>query len=667
MLSIEKAELPEFQELLEEAKNRISEYYPTWTNFNPADSGMAILELFAYMTEMQQFHAEQIGASHKIAFLHLLGLIPTGLQAARVYAEARGAGGPFYIPQGMKAATGGMIWESEWSVPIEPALQIEKTEFPLYPFGEFPAENSVYELCLSKNLEKGHSYTIYFDVAEPYPVKRNPMEGKEFLPLVHFALEYFDGRVYQTCRLLKDETFGLLQSGFVQFRLGSSMKKKDGKYVLRLCARGEYDTAPLLHQISFHMLPLVQKDTRVECRKYRLSLWKEDSYCLLVDAWNTVHGDSMAYRMEGEGLRRLRRFTTDVSNGMRYFIFAAEEFGIAEQAPLVCLRSVQEGYSPDLFSYEADGSPNQSFFLPDRNILGAEFALWIEEEKDYYVSWKRVIDFAAAGEGERCYVLEEERGLLRFGDGRRGRAPIGRIEITGYALCAGQSGNMQKKQILSYVHEMGHGYLYNPLPGRGGKNPESLEDCIHRYLEEKREVKRAVTAEDYEELIRQTPGLRIKRLKVFQGAGGDNCFEVAVQPYTNGNRILRKDYYQRNILAFMEKKKLLGTGLIIRKTEYIGITLQLEVMIKSRFPEAEGIIRKAIQEYFDTRMGFGERIVYSRLYAYIDSLAETAGIRELSIYTSGHGIMKEENGDIRFPPNRIAYLENLEIRYLRKN
>ena len=176
-----------------------------------------------------------------------------------------------------------------------------------------------------------------------------------------------------------------------------------------------------------------------------------------------------------------------------------------------------------------------------------------------------------------------------------------------------------------------------------------------------------MTVEDYEALIKQTPGLRIKRLKVFQGVGGDNCFEVAIQPYTNGNRILKKDYYQRNILAFMEKKKLLGTGLIIRKTEYIGITLQLEVMIKSRFPEAEAIVREAIQEYFDTRMGFGERIVYSRLYAYIDSLAETAGIRELSVYTSGHGIIKEENGDICFPPNRIAYLENLEIRYLRKD
>lgn len=667
MLSIEKEELPKFQELLEEAKDKISKYYPTWTNFNPADSGMAILELFAYMTEMQQFHAEQIGASHKIAFLHLLGFSPTGIQAARVYAEAREAGNPFYIQQGMKAEAGGMIWESEFSVHLEPALKIEETEFPLFPFGEFPAEDSVYELCLSKDLEKGHNYTIYFDVAEPYPVKRNPIERKGFLPLVRFSMEYFDGRAYQSCQVLKDETFGLLQSGFIQFRLESSMQKKNGKYVLRLCARGEYDTAPLLNQISFHMLPLIQKDTRVECRKYRLLPWREHYYCLLVDVWNAVYGDCLAYRIEGEGVRRLYRFTTDVSGGMRYFIFAAEEFGALQDPPRIYLRSVQAGYSPDLFSYEADGSPDQSFFLPDRNILGEEFALWIEEEKDYYVPWKRVVDFAAAGEGERCYVLEEERGLLRFGDGRRGRAPLGRIEITGYALCAGQSGNIQKKQVLNYVHEMGHGYLYNPLPGSGGKDPESLEDCIHRYLEERQEIKRAVTAEDYEALIRQTPGLRIKRLKVFQGVGGDNCFEVAVQPYTNGNRILKRDYYQRNILAFMEKKKLLGTGLIIRKTEYIGITLQLEVMVKSRFPEAEAIVRKAIQEYFDTRMGFGERIVYSRLYAYIDSLAETAGIRELSVYTSGHGIIKEENGDIRFPPNRIAYLEDLEIRYLHRD
>lgn len=667
MLLTEKAESPKFQELIEEAKDKISKYYPAWTNFNPADSGMAILELFAYMTEIQQFHAEQIGVSHKLAFLHLLGVTPAGLQAARVYAEAREAGSSFHIPRGMKAAVGGMIWESEWSVPMEPALKVIGTEFPFYPFGEFPTENPVYELCLSKSLEKGQNYTIYFDVAEAYPVGRNPMERGEYLPLVHFALEYFDGEAFRTCRLLKDETFGLLQSGFVQFRLESSMRRSDGKYVLRLCARGEYDTAPILRQISFQMLPLIQKDTRIECRKYRLLPWKGDSYCLLVDTWNAIYGENMVYRMEGEGLRRICRFTTDVSQGLRYFIFPAEEFGIMKGAPFVYLRSVQAGYSPDLFSCEADGSPNLSFFLPDQNILGSEFVLWVEEEKEHYIPWKRVVDFAAAGEGERCYVLEEERGLLRFGDGRRGRIPIGQIEIVAYALCAGRAGNVQKEQVFRYVYDIGQGYLYNPLSGSGGKNPESLEDCMQRYLAEKQKVKRAVTAEDYEALIRQTPGLRIRRLKVFQGIGGDNCFEVAVQPYTNGNRIMKKNYYQRNILAFMEKKKLLGTGLIIRKTEYIGIGIQLEVLIKSRFLEAEEIVRKAMQEYFDTRIGFGERIVYSRLYAYIDSLAETDGIRELSVYTGGHSIMKEENGDICLQPNQIAYLEDLEIRYLHKD
>lgn len=667
MLLSRKQETAGFQELLETAKLKINEYYPAWSNFNPADSGMAILELFAYMTELQQFHAEQLGESHKMAFLHLLGMKPENLQPAKLYAEARGMGKSRYLPAGTKIEAGGMVWESELPVYLDSGLKLAETEkMPLYPFGESPAEDVVCELCLTGNLKEAYTYMMYFDVADEYSLKRNPIVQEDFLPLVNFSLEYFDGTDYQPCQLLLDETFGLLQSGFVQFRTGGVMKKKEGKYLLRLHAKGEYDTAPLLKQISFHMVPLIQRDTRVESREYLLSPWGDKFYWLAVDSWNAVHGNNFVYRMEHGKAHRLRRFMTDISNGLRYFVFAAEELGAGEEAPSVRLVSVQEGYSPEQFSFEADGTPNQCFYLPDKNILGSEFTLWIEEEEGRYVSWKQVADLAA-GEGERCYVLEEETGLLRFGDGKNGLRPAGRIEITGYALCTGRLGNIQKKQKLHYVHEMGQEYFYNPLPGTGGKDPETVENCISRYLDAWKEPKRAVTIEDYEYLIGRTPGLRIKKVKVFQGVGGDNCFEAAIQPYTNGGRILKKNFYQRNIMAFMEKKKLLGTGLIIRKTEYIGLTLQLEVMVKNRFLEAETTVKESVQEYFDTHMDFGETMVYSRLYAYIDSMPETAGIRELSIYTGERGVIREDNGDIRFPPNGIAYLEHAEIRCIRKN
>ena len=42
----------QFTDLMEEALALIPTYAPEWTNHNPADPGITLLELFAYLTEM---------------------------------------------------------------------------------------------------------------------------------------------------------------------------------------------------------------------------------------------------------------------------------------------------------------------------------------------------------------------------------------------------------------------------------------------------------------------------------------------------------------------------------------------------------------------------------------------------------------------------------------
>ncbi len=660
VLTLEEQELPEFQEIMAEAKEKISGLYPLWTNYNPADSGMAILELFAYMTELQQFHAGQFGPSHKLAFLNLLGTAPRGLVPARVYAENRGFGKPFFLLAGTKTLVGGLVWEAEKTIFMDSNAQLEGVEFPFYPFGETPEFLSVYELGLKGKLSNGCIYTLYFDLADDYPVKRNPIREDVFLPLVRLRLEFYDGTKYQNCEVIEDGTFGLLKTGFVRFTLPEEIKEQDGKYKLRLCIAGEYDTAPLLNGISFHMAPFVQKDTKIESNEYALIPDGPDFYEALADSWYAVFGETKAYKKEGEGFRRLYRYSSYFAEGMRRFVFEADELGDMEKLPEVRLVSRGQNQPAELV-FEADGCPNQEFFLPDKNILGSCFSLWVEEKKDYFVPWRRVVDFAEAGSGERCYCLDEQHGILKFGDGLQGRTPSGKIEITGYALCEGRAGNMQKNQTFAFMDETGHGVLWNPRPGIGGKNPETIEECVMRYREEKRKLERAVTERDYEELIRQTPGLRIKKVRAFPSPEQENCLEAVVQPYTNGNRKLGTDACRRNIIRFLEKKKLLGTQIIVREPEYIGIMIQLEFVAEIHFLEAQKAVEKAVWNYFDTHMDFGHSVDYSQLYGYIDSLPETAGIYELSMHARGRGTVKGESGDIKIPPHGIACLEGLKL------
>ena len=41
-----------FQDIVDEAKRLIPRYCPEWTNHNVSDPGVALIELFAWMSEM---------------------------------------------------------------------------------------------------------------------------------------------------------------------------------------------------------------------------------------------------------------------------------------------------------------------------------------------------------------------------------------------------------------------------------------------------------------------------------------------------------------------------------------------------------------------------------------------------------------------------------------
>jgi hypothetical protein len=59
-------------DLVLEVKNLIPGYAPDWTDQNPSDPGITLVELFAWLTEMLIFRTDQVPDRHIIAFLRLL-------------------------------------------------------------------------------------------------------------------------------------------------------------------------------------------------------------------------------------------------------------------------------------------------------------------------------------------------------------------------------------------------------------------------------------------------------------------------------------------------------------------------------------------------------------------------------------------------------------------
>src|SRR4051795_3431970 len=69
-----------FQDILDEARRRIPQYCPEWTDHNLSDPGITLLELFAWMTDLLLYRLNRVPDKNHIAFLDLLGI---RLQPAR--------------------------------------------------------------------------------------------------------------------------------------------------------------------------------------------------------------------------------------------------------------------------------------------------------------------------------------------------------------------------------------------------------------------------------------------------------------------------------------------------------------------------------------------------------------------------------------------------------
>lgn len=72
-----------FQDIVDDAKRLIPSKCPEWTNHNVSDPGVALIELFAWMTEMTLFRLNQVPDKFFLEMLNLIGFEPFPASPAR--------------------------------------------------------------------------------------------------------------------------------------------------------------------------------------------------------------------------------------------------------------------------------------------------------------------------------------------------------------------------------------------------------------------------------------------------------------------------------------------------------------------------------------------------------------------------------------------------------
>ena len=72
-----------FDDIVDEAISMIPRYAPEWTNHNPSDPGITLIELAAWMTDLLIYRLNQVPDKNYVAFLNLLGIKLRAPRAAR--------------------------------------------------------------------------------------------------------------------------------------------------------------------------------------------------------------------------------------------------------------------------------------------------------------------------------------------------------------------------------------------------------------------------------------------------------------------------------------------------------------------------------------------------------------------------------------------------------
>lgn len=304
---------------------------------------------------------------------------------------------------------------------------------------------------------------------------------------------------------------------------------------------------------------------------------------------------------------------------------------------------------------------SQVFFNP----LTEAFDLELTVTHDGKVkTWERVADFHGQGPAEEVFVLDPATGEVRFGDGRKsgiGGAipPTGAvIRAARYRFGGGQLANVAKdtvtkiKGALTHVKE-----VTNPRNAAGGKDGETLAQVMRRAPSTLRRRERAVSAMDFAELARETPGAAIHKAyavaaKEPHGTGfrpKPGAVSVVVLPNVDHPTPQADEDILAAVRGYLNPRRLVSTELHVLGPQYFHIsvlTAKLKVEANTDFGTVTDAARTALTDWLHPIKGgadgtgweFGTDIFHADIY---DLLLAVPGVRRVQGLSVAHDPVSE--------------------------
>lgn len=630
-----------FDEFVEEARKVIPIYAPAskWTDHNVHDPGITFMELFAWLSEMQLYSLDFVSDAHLLKYLALLGMKPEPACPAKVHLQLT----PTIpqsktIPRGSPFQTGSsetdFTFETIEDIEVIP-LQIKKiicysgyqymdmTEFNehpktyYHPFGEYPLIGDAFYIGLAVEGDRSNITGKQIKIAV-YPYETDlPAVGKG-LPGEE---EYLSG----------------IAGGMFESSAGLAV--------------WEY-----WNNTQWTALDITGSDGPVSIFSARGFI----SFCSPADLIKGIPPEFPSSWSETDDPE-----WKDVSQLWLRCRLLDASFDITPRLDRILLNVVTavEGRT---YSYERTGSglPHQVVKTEMYPVIAGSETVTVDG-----VVWKAAADFDASGPGDYHYALNPAKGEIYFGDGVNGAVPpLDKVINIVYRYGSGGGGQKGNIDVDMVTESLTNGItVTNPFPAYEGKDEETIDNAFIRFKKDLAIPYTAVTAEDYEYIVKQTPGLRVARVVALaqdSETGNENETVIIVIPYSFARCPVPSLRFKRAVCRYLDMHRLITTSIKVCDPDYTGISVTVKVKIKDGFESGQmkDRIKDALDDFLspldlDGSSGgwpFGRAVYRSEVNEVLEGVEGVECVMSLSLSAVGK-LFEKRGGDIIIDQLGLVY------------
>jgi hypothetical protein len=340
---------------------------------------------------------------------------------------------------------------------------------------------------------------------------------------------------------------------------------------------------------------------------------------------------------------------------------------VTQRAQILKTKIVNNKKQTEWLLFDPEGPATDAFEGGMKDVIPA---ISLKDSNGFTWSPKR--DLLSSDAFAMEFVLETESdgvSSIRFGDDNNGKRPDEETLFWAtYRIGNATKGNIGANTIVHIITDYTSiEGVWNPLPAKGGKEPETAEEVRQSAPWAFRIQERAVTPEDYAAMAEKHKEVQ-KAVAVFRWTGSWITVFIAIDRY-EGLEV--DEDFKKEIRDYLEKYRMAGHDIEIEGPQYVPLEIEMQVCIKPDYFRSD--VKTAILQVFsnqkltDGRLGvfhpdnftFGQAVYLSRLYEAAQSIDGVQSVQIIKFQRQG--IISQEaidSGKLIIGRFEIARLDN---------